>query len=290
MKKPLIPLIANPSDPNINPLNRLAIHTITNRPWKADVCLKKYADCGVGGVTFWRRDFEFHSPADLGRRAGDLGLTVVSLARGGFFPARQPGKRREAVADNLQAIDEAAELGAPSLVLVCGADPAQPLDDSRSQIRDGIAACLDHAAAAGVVLAIEPLHPMYADVRSAINTMAQANALCAALGNHPNVGIACDVYHTWWDPGLEGQIQTAADHGDLTAYHVCDWITPTTDLLNDRGLMGEGCIDVPSISGWIDAAGFTGFREVEIFSTRHWSRNQDDFLRDIINAYQSTTP
>ena len=125
---------------------------------------------------------------------------------------------------------------------------------------------------------------MYADDRSAVNTMGQANDLCEALGNHANVGIACDVYHTWWDPDLESQIGRAADKGNLTAYHICDWKTPTTDFLNDRGLMGEGCIDLEQIGSWVKRSGFTGLHEVEIFSETHWSEDQNEYLTRIIES------
>lgn len=267
-------------------LDRLAIHSITNKPWSTEQCIEKYAAAGVGGITFWRYSFEGRDPRTVGRQARDAGLEVVSVARGGFFPALTEAGRRAAIDENRHAIDEAAACGAPSLVLVCGAVPGQPLDDSRAQIRDGIAGCLDHAEAAGVVLAVEPLHPMYADDRSAINTMAQASDLCEALGSHANVGIACDVYHTWWDPDLEGQIARAAAAGNLSAYHICDWMTPTVDLLNDRGLMGEGCIDLHQIGSWIRSAGFGGYDEVEVFSDRHWSTDQDEYLQRIVAAYQ----
>ncbi len=265
------------------PPPRLAVHTITTKPWSTEQCIEKYAAAGVGGITFWRYSFEGRDPAAVGRQARDAGLEVVSVARGGFFPAPTEPARREAIDDNLRAIDEAAAAGAPSLVLVCGAVPGQALADSHAQIRDGIAACLDHAAAAGVVLAIEPLHPMYAAERSAINTMAQANALCEALGSGPNIGIACDVYHTWWDDALEAEIARAGAAGNLTAYHICDWLSPTTDFLNDRGLMGEGCIDLPQIGRWVERAGFAGFHEVEIFSGRWWASDQDAYLKRIVD-------
>jgi len=265
-------------------LDRLAIHTITNKPWSTEECIENYAKAGVGGITFWRYSFEGRDPAVVGRQARDAGLEVVSVARGGFFPAVSIAERQAAIEENLRSIDETAACGAPSLVLVCGAVPGQSLGDSRSQIHDGIAACLDHARAANVILAIEPLHPMYADDRSAINTMAQASDICEALGSHPNVGIACDVYHTWWDPDLEGQIKRAAANGNFTAYHICDWKTPTTDFLNDRGLIGEGCIDLKQIASWVQQSGFKGHHEVEIFSNAYWAEDQDEYLKRIISA------
>ena len=267
-------------------LDNLAIHTITNKPWSAEQCIAKYAAANVNAITFWRYNFEGADPATLGRQARDAGLDVASLARGGFFPAESAPKRQAAIEENLRAIDEAAALQAPSLVLVCGAYAGQSLDDSRLQIQDGIAACIDHAQQAGVVLAVEPLHPMYAESRSAINSMGQANKLCNALGNHPSIGIACDVYHTWWDPFLETEITRAATSGNLAAYHICDWITPTSDLLNDRALMGEGCIELEKLSSVIHKAGFKGYHEVEIFSNRWWASDQDDYLSAIIQSFR----
>ena len=149
---------------------------------------------------------------------------------------------------------------------------------------EGIGAVLPHAEAADVQLAIEPLHPMYAADRSCINRMAEARAVCEAL-RHPLVGIALDVYHVWWDPDLKREIELAGRQGNLLAFHVCDWRTPTRDLLNDRALMGDGCIDLRTIRGWVEAAGFRGFHEVEIFSAEQWARDQDDYLARITRAY-----
>jgi sugar phosphate isomerase/epimerase len=269
-------------------LKTLALHTITTKPWSTEECIDNYAAAGIGGITFWRYSFDGRDPAAVGRQARDAGLEVVSVARGGFFPASDAADRQTAIDENRRAIDETAAVGAASLVLVCGAVPGIPLCDARTQIRDGISACLEHAEEAGVILAIEPLHPMYAGERSAVNTMAQANDLCESLGSHPNIGIACDVYHTWWDDGLEAQIARAGRAGNLSAYHICDWLSPTADMLNDRGLMGEGCIDIDEISAWVQAAGFTGHHEVEIFSDRWWARDQGEFLAAIIKSHQKS--
>jgi sugar phosphate isomerase/epimerase len=264
--------------------SRLCVHTITTKPWPLEKAAREFAAAGVSGITVWRDTLAGKNIAQTRRMLQDLNLEVVSLCRGGFFPAREPAKRQAAIDDNLKAIGEAAALGAPHVVLVCGAVPGQPLTESRKQIQEGIAACLEHAAAAGVKLAIEPLHPMYADDRSALNTLAQANDMAEAL-NSPWVGIAVDVYHLWWDPDLENQIKRCGQNGNLTAFHICDWNTPTTDLLNDRGLMGEGCINLKEIRGWVEATGFTGYNEVEIFSNKFWSQDQHEFLAKIKEAY-----
>lgn len=264
--------------------SRLSLHTITTKPWSLDQCVTNYARAGVKGITVWRDAIAGRDPAERGGFIRDHGLTVTALCRGGFFPATTRAARQEAIEENLRCLDEAAALGAPMVVLVCGADPAQPLEESRRQITEAVAALAPHAAAVGVKLAVEPLHPMYAADRSAINTMAQARAVCLAVKS-PWVGIAVDVYHVWWDPDLEAQIQACGREGSLFAFHVCDWKTPTTDVLNDRQLMGEGCIPIRQIRGWVEAAGFTGFNEVEIFSQRLWGTDQHEYLARIQRAY-----
>jgi sugar phosphate isomerase/epimerase len=215
-------------------------------------------------------------------------LEVISLVRGGFYPAREKTDRQKRIEENLRIIDEAAALGAPHVVLVCGAVPGQPLEESRRQIQEGIEATLGHAAEAGVKLAIEPLHPMYADNRSAINTLSQANDMAQAIGS-PLVGVAVDVYHLWWDPELEEQIKRCGRMAKIFAFHICDWKTPTQDLVYDRGLMGEGCIPIRQIRGWVESAGFSGFNEVEIFSTSRWTQNQEQWLQEIIRAYRESS-
>ncbi|MEM8955627.1 MAG: sugar phosphate isomerase/epimerase family protein [Verrucomicrobiota bacterium] len=270
----------------MNDLSRLCVHTATTRPLSLDKALDAYAVAGIPGITVWRETLNDHTLEEAARLINASDLTVASLCRGGFFPAPSAVDRQKAIDDNRLAIEQAAAIGAPLVVLVCGAVPGQPLEESRKQIAEGIAACLDDAQAHNVKLAVEPLHPIYAGDRSAINTLAQANALCDALAS-PFVGVAVDVYHLWWDPDLQSSIQKAGDSGYINAFHISDWLTPTNDLLNDRGLMGEGCIDIRKIRSWVEATGFRGFAEVEIFSTRWWQHNQQDYLEIIKEAYHN---
>ncbi|MDB6113157.1 MAG: Xylose isomerase-like barrel [Lacunisphaera sp.] len=269
----------------LSDLNRLCIHTITTKSWAIEMAAQKFAAAGVKGITVWRDTLAGRDIGKTGQMLRDHGLSIVSLCRGGFFPALTAADRTKALDDNRQAIAEAHALGAPLIVLVCGAVPGQSLAESRKQIQDGIAALLPDCQAANVKLAIEPLHPMYADNRSAVNTLGQANDLVEAI-NSPYVGVAADVYHLWWDPALEAEIARCGRMKALFAYHVCDWRTPTSDMLNDRGLMGEGCIPLRQIRGWIQAAGFNSFNEVEIFSTRLWAMDQDEYLKKIVQAYR----
>ena len=272
----------------ITDLSQLCIHSITTKPWSIEEAAKNFLLEGVKGITVWRDALANRNIRQSGQLLRDHGLKIVSLCRGGFFPNKEKEKRQVAIEDNLRAIEEAAELGAPLIVLVCGADPSQSLEDSRKQIQEGIETVLSQAVAAGIKLAIEPLHPMYADTRSAINTLAQANDMAAQI-NSPFVGVAVDVYHLWWDPFLEQEIKRCGENKHLFAFHICDWNSPTTDMLNDRGLMGDGCIPVNKIRSWVETTGFNGFYEVEIFSNKYWQQDQSRFLEKIIKAYKENS-
>ncbi|KAF0095467.1 MAG: xylose isomerase domain-containing protein [Puniceicoccaceae bacterium 5H] len=271
--------------PPLPDLSRLCIHTVTTKPWSIEEIADRYPAAGVKGITVWRQNLEGRDPAKIGELLRGNGLDIVSLCRGGFFPATSEGDRQAAIDDNRKAIEEAASLGAPLIVLVCGAVPGMPLEQARDQIRAGIEAVLPDCERTGVKLGIEPLHPMYADARSAVNTMKQANDMCEQIGSD-YVGVAADVYHLWWDPDLQSEIARCGELGKLFAFHVCDWKTPTADMLNDRGLMGEGCIDIRRIRSWVEATGFKGFNEVEIFSSHHWAKDQNVFLEEIVKAYR----
>lgn len=268
----------------LNDYSQLCVHTITTKPWTIEEAAKSFSKEGVSGITVWRDALTGRDVKQTGKMLHDLNLQIVSLCRGGFFPHTSKIKRQEAIDDNRKAIDEAAALGAPLIVLVCGADPGQPLEESRKQIAEGIEAVIPYARDANVKFAIEPLHPMYADDRSAINTLAQANDMAEAL-NSPWVGVAIDVYHLWWDADLQKEIKRCGSNNNIFAFHICDWKTPTTDLLLDRGLMGEGCINIKQIRGWVEDAGFEGFYEVEIFSKKYWAEDQYAFFNDIKQAY-----
>jgi len=269
-------------------LEKLCIHTITTKSWNLETAARKYAEAGIGGVSVWRDAAMACAGGIKGARSllGNEGVSVASYVRGGFFTALEHSARIDAIDENKRLIDEAAELGAPLIVLVCGATPGQSLFESRRQIAEGIAAVMPHAEAAGVKLGIEPLHPMYADSRSAVSTMAQANQICDQVG-HAMLGITLDVFHVWWDDQLKEQIALTAEKERLFSFHICDWKNQPEDMLNDRGLMGEGVIDVEGIRNWVREAGFDGFEEVEIFSDRYWAMDQDEYLAKIIDSYQN---
>lgn len=268
-------------------LRRLCVHTITTKPWSIETAIEKYHAAGIGGISVWRDTLEGRNLDTIKSDITGADLSAVSLVRGGFFTGTDETTRQEAVTENKKAIDECAAIGAPMVVLVVGATPGLTMAENLSQVQSGIEACIDHASACGVKLAIEPLHPMYADTRSAVTTMKVANDMCDAIGSD-TVGVAADVFHIWWDPDMDAEIARCGASGNLLAYHICDWKPDMEDMLFDRGLMGEGIIDLKRLSGLIDDAGFDGFYEVEVFSNKWWAEDQDAYLAEIIKAYQST--
>ena len=264
--------------------SRLCIHTITTKPWSLEKALGMYEEAGVRGISVWDMHLEDKTPSRLKQIISGSDLEIVSYVRGGFLAHLNESDRLRAIKSNLKHLDLAATVGAPLMVLVTGSDPKQSLEESRDQILMGIDTILPYATDLGIRLGIEPLHPMYADTRSAINTIAQALDICRKIGS-PFVGIVVDVYHVWWDPALEESINLCGSEEKLFAFHICDWKVPTTDLLNDRGIMGEGCIPIRKIRQMAENAGFKGFLEVEIFSDHYWSIDQTIFLSKILDAY-----
>jgi len=265
----------------------LAINQATTKGWSLEQAIEGYARHGVRGIAVWRDKL-----AELGlTRAASMlkahDMTVTGLCRAGVLPPPDNAGWPAAHDENRRAIDEAAAIGARCVIMVAGglAPGSKDLAGAHSAARDGLAELLPHARAAKIALAIEPLHPMYAADRACVNTLAHANDLCDALGE--GIGVAVDVYHTWWDPNLEREIARAGKRR-LLAFHVCDWLVPTTDLLFDRGMPGDGVIDIPKIRGWMEAAGYDGFAEVEVFSANNWWRRPpDEVVRICIERHRT---
>jgi sugar phosphate isomerase/epimerase len=262
----------------------LSINTATVRKQSgAEVSLDRIIDqCaerGIRAISPWRDQVAAVGLDKVARQLKAHGIGLSGYCRGGFFPAPDAAGLKAALDDNRRAIDEAKTLDAPCLVLVVGALPSalegkvayKNIGRARGEVRDGIAASLEYAREVGMPLAIEPLHPMQAADRACINTLEHALDLCDELdaGKSGMLGVALDIYHVWWDPKLQQQIARAGRER-LLAYHVCDWLTPTRDLLSDRGMMGDGVVELKKIRGWVEDAGFTGFSEVEIFSNLDW--------------------
>jgi sugar phosphate isomerase/epimerase len=276
--------------------NLLSINTATVRAqWSLPEIVAGCARRGIRGIAPWRDQVAAAGLKESAQRIRDAGLTLSGYCRGGMFPALDRGGRRAALDDNKRAVDEALTLGAPCLVLVVGGLPkdssgrpaSKDLASAREMVRDGIGELLEYARPAGMPLAIEPLHPMYAADRACVNTISHANDLCDELG--AGVGIAVDVYHVWWDPALRSEIERAGGHsGRLLAFHICDWLVPTTDLLLDRGMMGDGVIDIPLIRSWMELAGYRGAHEVEIFSAGNWwKKDPDEVLITCIERHRT---
>jgi sugar phosphate isomerase/epimerase len=274
----------NSPDPNL-----LSLNAITTKKWTLAQAIAGCVRHDIRGITVWRDRLQEMGVAAAAKSLKANGLTVTGLCRGGMFPAVDAAGRKAAIDDNLRAIDEAAAIGSRCLILVVGGLPAGSKDiaGAREQVRDGIATILPHAQAAHMPLAIEPLHPMQAADRACINTLRQALDVCDELdcAQTGALGVAVDVYHVWWDPELDAQIARAGQ-ARLLAHHICDWLVPTTDLAFDRGMMGDGIIDLRRIRALVEGAGYTGFNEVEIFSEKNWwQRDPDDVLSIMKERY-----
>ena len=256
----------------------LSLNTVTVREkWSLAECIEGCARHGIPGISPWRDVLGAMGVHAAARQIRDAGLTVTGLCRGGMFPAADAGGRAAAIEDNRRAIEEAHRLQARSLVMVCGGLPqgSKDIQGARQMVRDGLEMILPEARAAGVTLGLEPLHPMTCADRSVLSTLGQALDLCDALGE--GVGVVLDVYHVWWDPDLSRQMTRAA--GRSAGFHICDWLVPTTDLVFDRGMPGDGVIDIAGISAMVSAAGYEGFVEVELLSRRWWAEAPDEVLR-----------
>ncbi|SAK95925.1 AP endonuclease, family 2 domain protein [Caballeronia pedi] len=248
------------------------------------VTIDRIAAAGFGGIAPWRHEVENANVAELARQLRAVGLSVTGYCRSTYLPATSREQFAANIDANKAALRDAATLGARCFVMVVGGLPegSRDLDGARAQVIDGIGELLQTARDCGVPLALEPLHPMYAADRAVINTLAQALDICAELDpeHAGNLGVALDVYHCWWDPALRASIARAGQDERLLAFHVCDWLRETRDLLLDRGMMGDGVVDLSGIRRSVEHAGYDGLVEVEIFSKENWwRRDPDDVLR-----------
>ncbi|WP_202546073.1 sugar phosphate isomerase/epimerase family protein [Streptomyces sp. SID5606] len=239
-------------------------------------------DLGVGNVGLWREPVRSYGVEAAAKLVRDAGLTVTTLCRGGFLTAVDPDERAAALADNRRAVDEAAALGTDTLVLVSGGLPAghKDLRAARERIADALAELGPYAERHGVRLAIEPLHPMYAADRCVVSTLAQALDLAERFPAH-QVGVTVDTYHVWWDDRAPEQIARAGAGGRIHTFQLADWTTPLPEgVLNGRGQIGDGAVDMREWKGYVEAAGYTGAIEVELFNEGLWARDGREVLAE----------
>ena len=257
-----------------------------SRQWKLREAVAAAARHGFAGVAPWRDMVAEIGTSEAARVFKDSGLRVTGYCRGGLFPAADAAGRQAAIDDNKRMIDEAVEIGVECIVVIGGGLPkgSRDLPGARAMFADGLAAVLPHARAAGIPLALEPMHPIYAADRGCVSTLAEMNDLCDRLGE--GLGIAIDTYHVWWDPDLAREIARAGKR--IISHHICDWLVPTKDLLLDRGMPGDGVIDLRGIRRMVEAAGYDGLIDVEIFSAQHWwKREPAEVLRICLERHQT---
>jgi sugar phosphate isomerase/epimerase len=269
----------------------LSINLATVRQqWNLREAVEACVRYGIKAVDPWRDQVAAIGLDESVRVIKANDMRVTGYCRGGMFPAADRAGQLAAIDDNKRAIDEAVALGAECVVLVVGGLPkgSRDINAARQMVMEGLMAVLPHARAGNMPLAIEPLHPMYAGDRACVNTLAQALDLCDLLGD--GTGVAIDTYHVWWDPDLASQIARAGATNRILAYHICDWLVPTRDLLLDRGMMGDGVINLPHIRKLVEKAGYRGFTEVEIFSAENWWKKPgDEVLRTCIERFNTVS-
>ncbi|RQH11959.1 sugar phosphate isomerase/epimerase family protein [Bradyrhizobium sp. RP6] len=275
----------------------LSLNTATvRRQGDLVAIIEACASHGIRAIDPWRDQVASVGLERAARAVREAGLDLSGYCRGGMFTS-DASRRTEVRDDNRRCVDEAMALGAPCIVLVVGGLPqysrpgseaSNDLAAARGQVEEALAEMLDYARQANLPLAIEPLHPAYAADRACVNTTKQALDICDRLdpGRSGMLGVALDVYHIWWDPELMDQIARAGKDR-LLAFHVCDWLVPTRDILNDRGMMGDGVIDIKSVRKAVEAQGFAGYCEVEIFSNDWWGKPMDEVLRTCITRHRT---
>jgi sugar phosphate isomerase/epimerase len=269
----------------------LSVNQVTTRErWSLEQAIDGYARLGIAGIGTWSESVRDLGLATAGRRIRDAGLAVTGHLVGGLLTDRDPAARRARIDDNRRVIEEAAELGARCVVTIAGGLPVGERDlvGARARALDGLAELLPVARAAGVTLGLEPLHPMICAARSVLPTLELANDWYEALATDggDGLGIVVDVYAVWWDPNLASEIARAS--GRICAFHLSDWLAETTDLRLDRGMMGDGVIDIPGIRRMVEDAGYDGMREVEIFSARDWwRRDPEEVIATIKERYRT---
>ncbi|MFC8367120.1 sugar phosphate isomerase/epimerase family protein [Streptomyces sp. NPDC057239] len=263
-------------------LARFSINQMTVKQLSLPDLVDACRDLGVPGVGLWREPVQAYGVEAAAKLVRDAGLAVTTLCRGGFLTAIDPGERAAALADNRRAVDEAATLGTDTLVLVSGGLPAgsKDLRGARERIADALAELGPYAEEHGVRLAIEPLHPMFASDRCVVSTLTQALDIAERFPAH-QVGVTVDTYHIWWDDQAPAQIARAGAQGRIHTFQLADWTTPLPEgVLNGRGQIGDGAVDMREWKGHVEAAGYTGPIEVELFNDTIWARDGREVLAE----------
>ncbi|MFH8374047.1 sugar phosphate isomerase/epimerase family protein [Streptomyces cyaneofuscatus] len=268
-------------------LARLSLNQETIKQWSLPELAEGCVKAGIGQVGLWRAPVQAYGVERTARLLSDAGLTVTSLCRGGFLTALDPADRAAALDDNRRAIDEAAALSTDTLVLVSGGLPSGSRDlyGARERVGDALAELAPYAAGRGVRLAIEPLHPMFASDRCVVSTLAQALDLAERFPAE-QVGVVVDTYHVWWDDQAPAQIARAGAGGRIHSFQLADWITPLpAGVLLGRGQLGDGTVDFRTLRAEVEAAGFDGPIEVEIFNETLWARDGAEVLAEVAERY-----
>jgi sugar phosphate isomerase/epimerase len=275
----------------VTDLSRFSINQMTVKQLSLPELVEACRELGIGSLGLWREPVRSYGVEETAKLVRDAGLTVTTLCRGGFFTAIDPDERAAALDDNRRAVDEAATLGTDTLVLVSGGLPAgsKDLHGARERIADALSVLGPYAEDHGVRLAIEPLHPMYAADRCVVSTLTQALDLAERFPAR-QVGVTVDTYHIWWDDNAPAPIARAGAGGRIHTFQLADWTTPLPEgVLNGRGQIGDGAIDMREWQRYVEAAGYTGAIEVELFNDALWARDGREVLAETAERFVTHT-
>jgi sugar phosphate isomerase/epimerase len=266
------------------PLDRLSFNQKTLNQWSLPEAVEGCLKADIPWIALWRDKVEETGLDEAARIVRESGLKVSSLCRGGMFPAPSAEQRQANIEDNKRAIHEAATLGTDVLVMVCGGlSGVRKIDEARAMVQDGIEAIIPYAEERGVRIGIEPLHPAFAADRSVISLLGEANDLAKHFRSS-HVGVVIDIYHVWWDPNVYTEITRAREY--TLGFHVNDWLVPNTDPLMSRGMMGDGVVENRRLREAVDAEGYSGPIEVEIFNQDTWEMNGDEVLKTMKERFE----
>jgi len=247
------------------------------------------AAAGASGIGLSAAALAANGAAACRRMAADNGLKITTLNSAGDFLIRDNSLAAIQADKNLKLIDAAAEMGAAVLVVVTGGLSGQAfLDDlelrdpnlicitnAHHMIVDALSRLHECAAAAGVTLALEPIHPMDVVFKGVVNSLSHAAALTDQI---PGLQLILDVYHSWWDPALETPPKSTA------GIQICGIGQSTRDMKPDRVGLAESSIAVLPILRDVLEVAPGAFVEFEMFD-RH-RRGRD--VREIINETMVT--
>ena len=247
---------------------RISVSQITTLRSSFADDLRHYAEAGLDGIGVWELKLPEGEDTELLElfEASGLESAAAVPAIPSILPLpllggpENPDERIEAYCHSIARL---APFHPSGLVLLTGTGSGRDPDDARATVVDGLRTIAAEAERHGVRVGIEPYQRDSGEQWTIAGSIPDAVELIHEAGDPPALGIQFDVWHLWNTPTLFDDI--ARESGRFTGVHVCDVRDPTRGWA-DRALPGDGPADVPAILQALDAAGWEGLYDIEIFS------------------------